>query len=136
MATAATSPASEFHFYEDTFRKLTEALNTYVTDVATSIIGAITDVAYTLLLIYVMLWGWSTIRGMISEPVMDGAVRVIRLTVIVSIALNLGLYNAFVTDSRCARRAHCGWKLHQFWERYLPRHSDHEDLQPRCSVLA
>ena len=54
----ADPTATGFHFYADTYRKLSEALNTYVSDVATSLIGAISDVTYTLLLIYVMLWGW------------------------------------------------------------------------------
>jgi type IV secretion system protein VirB6 len=71
---------------------------TYVSDVAANVIGAISDVAYTLLLIYMMLWGWMMIRGMISEPIIDGTVRIVRLTVIVSLALNLGLYNAYLSD--------------------------------------
>lgn len=87
-----------FHFYEDTFAKLNGALTTYVTDVAGNIITAITPVATTLLMIYVMLWGWSTMRGMISEPIMDGFTRIVRLSVIVALALNLGLYSGYISD--------------------------------------
>lgn len=87
-----------FHFFEDTFNKLNGSLTTYVSDVAGSIIGAITPVAYTLLMIYMMLWGWSTMRGMISEPISDGVTRMVRLSVIVAIALNLGRYNSYVVD--------------------------------------
>lgn len=90
--------ASEFHFYEDMFTQLNSSLSTYVSDVASNIIGAITPVASTLLAIYVTLWGWTMMRGMISEPVTDGITRIVRLAVICGIALNLGYYNAGLSD--------------------------------------
>ena len=88
--------ASSFHFYEDIFTNLNNSLSTYVSDVASNIIGAITPVATTLITIYVMLWGWSMMRGVVSEPITDGITRIVRLTVITSIAINLGLYNQFL----------------------------------------
>lgn len=87
-----------FHFYEHLFTDLNAALTTYVNDVAASVVGAISGVAYTLLMIYMMLWGWTTLRGMISEPITDGATRLIRLTVIVGLAINAGRYGAYVSD--------------------------------------
>jgi type IV secretion system protein VirB6 len=92
------SAPSEFHFYEDTFNQLNTALTTYVSDTATNIISAISGVAYSMLMIYVMLWGWSMMRGMISEPVTDGVTRIIRLAVITGLALNLGLYNSYISS--------------------------------------
>lgn len=90
--------ASNFHFYSHMFTELTTALNTYVNDTATSIIGAITPVATTLLMIYVMLWGWSMMRGVISEPVTDGVGRIVRLSLIIGIALSVGRYNSYLAD--------------------------------------
>jgi type IV secretion system protein VirB6 len=92
------STPSDFHFYEDTFARLDAALTGYVGDVASNVIGAFTGVTYTLLMIYMMLWGWSTLRGMISEPVTDAMTRLIRLSVIVGIAMEIGRYNTFVSD--------------------------------------
>ncbi|MDP2027521.1 type IV secretion system protein [Sulfuriferula sp.] len=89
---------SDLHFYEDLFSKLITALGTYVSDVATDVIAAISPVAYTMLLIYMILWGWSMARGVISEPVTDGVGRILRLTVITAIALNLGRYNTYLGD--------------------------------------
>jgi type IV secretion system protein VirB6 len=45
-----------------------------------------------------MLWGWSMMRGLISEPVMDGVNRIVRLSIITAAALNLGIYNAYLGD--------------------------------------
>lgn len=89
---------SDFHFYEKLFTKLTSSLTTYVSDVATDVIAAITPVATTMLLIYMILWGWSMMRGVISEPVTDGVSRILRLTFIVAVALNLGRYNTYIGD--------------------------------------
>lgn len=90
-------PAS-FHFYEDTFNQLDGSLSTYVSDVASNIIAAITPVATSLLSIYVMMWGWSMMRGLISEPITDGASRILRLSIITAAALNIGIYNGYLSD--------------------------------------
>lgn len=90
--------ASSFHFYEKLFTKLNASLLNYVNDVAKDIIIAITPVATTLLTIYVVLWGWSMMRGVIAEPITDGVSRIIRLSVITALALNLGRYNLYISD--------------------------------------
>ncbi len=87
-----------FTFYTYLLGKLNATLAAYFQDTATSIIGSISPVVTTLLSIYVMFWGWSMIRGIISEPVTDGLQRILRLTVIVAIALNIGRYNQYCTD--------------------------------------
>jgi len=90
--------ATNFQFYETMFTQLGSALTGYVNSTATNIIGAITPVATTLLTIYVMLWGWSMIRGVIQEPVIDGFNRMIRLTLITTAALGIGYYNGYIAD--------------------------------------
>lgn len=89
---------SAFHFYERTFSELDKALIGYWESVANSIVGAITPVATTLIIIYVMLWGWSMMRGVISEPLTDGIARIVRLTVITGIALSVTRYGDFLAD--------------------------------------
>jgi len=88
----------EFHFYGRALTEINASLSTYVLDSAANVIASIAPTAYTLLMIYVMLWGWSTLRGMISEPVTDGVTRVVRLSVITALAINLGHYNTYVVD--------------------------------------
>ncbi len=90
--------AADFHFFQRIFTEVNTALSTYVNDVASNIIASITPVATTLLMIYVMLWGWSIMRGMISEPITDGVTRLIRLSVIYALALTIGNYNGYIAD--------------------------------------
>jgi type IV secretion system protein VirB6 len=90
--------ASNSHFYETTFTMVNQSLSTYITDVASNIIDSFTPVTTTLLIIYVVLWGVAMIRGMITEPVIDGFSRIARLSLIVGIALNVGRYNGYISD--------------------------------------
>ncbi|MDD5365964.1 MAG: type IV secretion system protein [Gallionellaceae bacterium] len=89
---------ADFHFYTDTMSRMSSTLDTYVSDVSTAIAGGFAGVATTLVTIYVMLWGWSMMRGVISEPVTDGVSRIVRLAVIVGLATNVGLYNGYISD--------------------------------------
>lgn len=90
--------ANYFNFYTRLFTELDAALNGYVHATAGSVIGAISPVAATLLSIYVMFWGWSMFRGVISEPILDGFTRIVRLSVIFALATSIGYYSGYVSD--------------------------------------
>ena len=89
---------ADFHFFTDTINHVSGVLMTYVSDTSASIVGGFSGVATTLLTIYVMLWGWSMMRGIITEPITDGVTRIVRLAVIVGLATNIGLYSGYVSD--------------------------------------
>lgn len=89
---------ASFQFYTRLLIEINDALEAYISDTASNVIAAITPVATTLLIIYVMLWGWSMMRGVISEPITDGVSRIVRLSLITGLALNLGAYNAYLAD--------------------------------------
>ena len=86
------------NFYSDLLDSTTVPLQTFITKTATTVISAITPVATTLLMIYVMFWGWSMIRGVITEPITDGITRIVKLAIICGIALSFGLYSQFFVD--------------------------------------
>ncbi len=92
-----------FDYYSQAFTKLSAALTSYVSDTATSIIGAIGPVAAQLLTLYFIIYGISMMRGLIEEPISDFAMRVIKTSLILGLALNIGLYNgqivSFLWDS-------------------------------------
>lgn len=70
----------------------------YVLDGAAAVAGAFTPTAYTLLILFVTLWGLAMILGKIQEPVMDGVVRVVKSVLIVTFATNSALYASDVAN--------------------------------------
>jgi type IV secretion system protein VirB6 len=90
--------ASNFDFYQKLFSKLNDGLESYWTGVASDIASAITPLATTMISIYVMLWGWSMMRGVIQEPITDGVGRIVRLSLIFAIGVKMSYYSGFLAD--------------------------------------
>lgn len=90
--------AADFHFYSDAFNLLNQSLGSYVTDTSSNVIRQFTPVTSTLLSIYVCLWGWAAARGMINEYVTDTAQRMVRLSLVTSLAMGAGYYQGFIVD--------------------------------------
>lgn len=90
--------AEDFTFYTQAMTKLDAGLTSYISSTATSVIGAIGPVSGQLLILYVILYGWMMMRGMVDEPVTDFVTRMVRLAVIVGLALNMGYYNGYIVN--------------------------------------
>lgn len=84
-------------FFAAIFLKVDASLATYVDDVAARVIGWITPLSTKLLVIYACMWGYSLMRGMVQEPLQDGAFRILRLAIIIGL-IDLGNYNAYVAE--------------------------------------
>jgi len=84
--------------YTELFNKTDAAFAAYIGSTASSVISSIRPVATVLLMIYVMLWGWSMIRGVIEEPITDGVTRIVRLSIICGLALSTSYYSSYITD--------------------------------------
>lgn len=72
-------------------------LNT-VSAITSNISASLSPAAVTLATIYVMIWGYLHLRGAIEEPIMEGAKRIVVLTVILGVVLSLWEYNAVFVD--------------------------------------
>lgn len=84
--------------FQDAFQYVDAAVSNYVTTGAANAAGALTSFATTLAVIYVTLWGWATMRGLIQEPVMDALSRMLKLATIFVLATSSALYAAYVSD--------------------------------------
>lgn len=83
---------AEVHTFEDAFSYMDSVTTKYMTDGAASLASSLQGVAYTLLAVYMILWGWSMMRGIIQEPIMDAVSRILRLTFIIAFATNSAMY--------------------------------------------
>ena len=82
--------------FETFLTRFNALLDTYWQSTAGSVIGAIAPVAMTLATIYVVLWGYSVIFGMVQEPVMDGVRRILKLAAVLGVVLSVGYYATFL----------------------------------------
>jgi type IV secretion system protein VirB6 len=78
---------------------LTAAVNAYVGQHVGAMAAAIEPVAVTLAAIYVMVWGFLHLKGAIQEPVLAGALRIVRLVVVFGVGLRLWQYNTVLVDT-------------------------------------
>jgi type IV secretion system protein VirB6 len=85
------------HFFTAIFAKVDASLATYVDDVAGRVIGWITPLSVKLLAVYIAMYGYSVLRGMVQEPLKDGAFRIVRAAAIIGL-INLTNYHVFVAD--------------------------------------
>jgi len=71
----------------------------FVTDTAATVAGELVTFGTTLLTIYVVLWGWSMMRGIIQEPVTDGFLRIVKIAGIFYLATSSSLFSQYVSDA-------------------------------------
>lgn len=86
------------HIFEDWFEYADAVTATYITDGAAAVAGSFQSTTNQLLLIYVALWGFSILRGLVSEPIMDGVFRIIKISAISTFATNSALYGSDISD--------------------------------------
>lgn len=84
--------------FQTLFQYVDAAVAKYVTDVASTAAGTLQGFGRQLLILYVILWGWSMMRGMIQEPVMDGVWRIVKIFTIFSLATNSALYASYISN--------------------------------------
>ncbi len=78
--------------------EIDNALVSYVFDTTTLIINWIAPVFQNLLITYVPLWGYAFWLGTIDEPFTDGLKRILRITVVLTLALTVKNYNDLVVS--------------------------------------
>jgi len=73
--------------------------NAYIAEKVHIVASVIAPAAYTLLGVYVILWGLASMRGLIQEPFTDMAVRMVKIAFIFGIGIQLAEYNVYVIDT-------------------------------------
>ena len=77
---------------QDIMSNVDSATDKYLLDGVSAVVGALAPTAHIMLALYVVFWGLAMMTGKINEPVMDGAVRVVKVSVIVAFATSSALY--------------------------------------------
>lgn len=86
-----------FRVFEPSYVFIDERLNVFLGDRLSSVIAVVEGPLRVALVLYVLLYGYAILRGAISEPVMDFAIRSIKLALLYALATTAA-YSSFVTQ--------------------------------------
>jgi type IV secretion system protein VirB6 len=86
-------------FFANFWSWLNTQLATYIGVKVAAVALVLEPAAVTIATIYVMIWGYMHLRGMIQEPLVSGAVRVFTIIAILGVGIRLWLYNTVITNT-------------------------------------
>jgi type IV secretion system protein VirB6 len=75
------------------------ALSTFVTTTSSSVASAITPMVTAAVTIWILMYGWATMRGEVQEPVSQFARRAFMISLILAFALGAGVYQSNVVSA-------------------------------------
>jgi type IV secretion system protein VirB6 len=89
--------AAPFQIFQPAYSFVDEKLGVFLNERASSVISEVAGPLRAALVLYVILYGFAILRGSISEPIMDFAVRSLKLAFIYMLATTVA-YSSFVVD--------------------------------------
>ena len=85
-------------FYQDFLAKFDVAVLGFITTGVSDLVVFLSPIVTSLLIIYLALWGIAHLMGKIQEPLKDGISRILRIVIVLSLALNVGLYSSLIVN--------------------------------------
>jgi type IV secretion system protein VirB6 len=89
--------AEPFQIFQPAYQFVDGKLDVFLNERASSVITEVSGPLRAALVLYVLLYGFAILRGTISEPVMDFAVRSLKLAFVYLLATTVA-YSTYVTD--------------------------------------
>lgn len=86
-------------FYTDSLKYIDNVCDSYVGENVAAVAHVVGPFATTMLTLYVVLWGFASMRGLIKEPVNEFMHRVILIAIVFGIGFNLSNYNTVITNT-------------------------------------
>jgi type IV secretion system protein VirB6 len=86
-------------FYTDSLQYINAVCDSYVGENVAAVARIVGPFAGAMLTLYVALWGFASMRGMIKEPGNELINRVIVIAVVLGIGFNLANYNILITNT-------------------------------------
>lgn len=86
-------------FYSDSLTYINSVCESYVGENVAAVAKVVAPFAFTMLALYVALWGFASIRGLIKEPANEFINRLVVIVVVLGIGFNLANYNILITNT-------------------------------------
>jgi type IV secretion system protein VirB6 len=85
--------------YRDSLNYINGVCESYVGENVVAIAHLVGPFLTTMLVLYVALWGFASMRGLIREPANEFTNRVLKLSAILGIGFNMANYNILITNT-------------------------------------
>lgn len=89
--------AEPFSIFQPAYSFVDDRLEVFLNERASSVIAEVSGPLRAALVLYVLLYGFAILRGSITEPVMDFAIRSIKLALVYMLATTVA-YSQYVTE--------------------------------------
>lgn len=84
--------------YTDSLKYINDICDSYVGENVVAVAQVVGPFAFTMLGLYVALWGFAHFRGVIREPATDFIQRVVIISIVFGIGFSLANYNILITN--------------------------------------
>lgn len=91
--------AAPITLYTDSLNYINAVCESYLGENVAAVARLVGPFAFTMLTLYVALWGFASYRGMIREPANDFINRLITICIVFGIGFNLANYNVLITNT-------------------------------------
>lgn len=91
--------AAPITLYTDSLNYINAVCESYVGENVAAVARVIGPFAFTMLTLYVVLWGFAHYRGLIKEPANEFINRLITVCIVLGIGFNLANYNILITNT-------------------------------------
>lgn len=85
--------------YRDGMNYINAVCEGYVGENVVAVARVVGPFLTAMLVLYVTLWGFASLRGLIREPVNEFINRVVKLAAILGIGFNVANYNTLITNT-------------------------------------
>ena len=85
--------------YRDSLNYINAVCDSYVGENVAAVAHVIGPFLTTMLVLYVALWGFASVRGLIREPANEFVNRILKLSAILGIGFNMANYNILITNT-------------------------------------
>ena len=86
------------NIFERIFANVDEATARFITETVSNVISYITPIFTSMVIIYIVIWGYLMLFGKVNDAIQEGIFRMIRIGVIVTFALSVGTYSGVVVN--------------------------------------
>lgn len=87
------------NLFDRIFANIDTALSNYITDIVGKVIGYATPLFTSMMILWIVMWGYLMLFSRVQEPLQEGVFRILRIGGILTLGLTVGTYMDVVVNT-------------------------------------